>query len=214
MTRTGIALGIVLALAGCGREAATLPADPIERAATCGAVAAAAARVGQTPDQVARPLPLESQGRILHHALLGGFEGDAFAQDRVAAVVERMPVVGEALGEKAVEELSAPCAAAYPQTATTTITLPENALDAQLSCYTLAAFLGRALGAQGDAYIDQLADYQAMRTKLDPRIGARLTARGDTSAEDQADGRAERLGAAARLGSPTAVMAACLKRYG
>ena len=137
-------LAALLATA-CGPKPLTLPEDPVERAATCGVVAAANARSGQT--DVKTPLTLEQQASILHYALLGGGEGKDFAQDRVAAVVQRMPELEGGITEGEWQQLVQPCREAYPATAPgKPIELPKNTLDARLSCYMLAEFLTKSLG--------------------------------------------------------------------
>lgn len=204
-----------LVLAACGPKTLALPADPVEQAATCGVVAAAEARVGQAPADVAKPLPLAVQGRILHYALLAGAAGDAFSQDRVAAVVARMPQISDQVTKGKWQALAPDCDRAYPQAVQTApVELPANALDAQLSCYTLAAFLSKAVGAQGKAYASDITRYDALRHDLDARIGNKLAAQGKSSAQTQATDRAARLGAAAKLGPPVKVMEACLAKYG
>ena len=216
MHKLPLILGVTaFALAGCGPKTLALPADPVEQAATCGVVAAAEARVGQPPAEISKPLPLGAQSRILHYALLAGAAEKPFSQKRVAAVVERMPQIGDQVTKGKWQALIPACAAAYPQAVQTTpVELPANALDAQLSCYTLAGFLDKALSAQGEAYIADLAKYGALRRNLDDRIGSKLAAQGKDSAETQADDRAERLGAAAKLGPPVKVMEACVAKYG
>lgn len=215
MHKQALTLGAtMLVLAGCGPKTLALPADPVEQAATCGVVAAAEARVRQ-PADVAKPLPLAAQSHILHYALLAGAAEQPFSQKRVAAVVARMPQIGEQVTKGKWQALVPACAAAYPQAVQAApVELPAEALDTQLSCYTLAGFLDKALGAQGDAYVADLARYGALRRKLDDRIGSKLAAQGKSSAETQADDRAERLGAAAKLGPPVKVMDACLAKYG
>ena len=87
----------------------------------------------------------------------------------VTAAFAAAPAIALVCAVAAATPAAAPaCAAAYPQTAPRTpIALPANALDAQLSCYTLASFLDKALSAQGDAYVGDLARYGAMRRSLD-----------------------------------------------
>ena len=147
--------------------------------------------------------------------LLAGAAEEPFSQDRVAAVVNRMPQIGDQVTKGKWQALVPACAAAYPQAVRTApVELPANVLDAQLSCYTLAAFLDKALSAQGDAYVADLTKYDALRRNLDGRIGTKLAAQGKSSAETQADDRAGRLGAAAKLGPPVKVMEACVTEYG
>ena len=204
-----------LMLGGCGPKTLALPAEPVEQAATCGIVAAAEARVGQAPADIAKPLPLPVQGRILHYALLAGAAEEPFSQERVVAVVNRMTQIGEHVTEGKWRALIPACAEAYPQSVQTApVVLPADALDAQLSCYTLARFLTKALKEQSAAYATDLARYDAMRRNLDGKIGSKLAAAGKSSAEAQADDRADRLGAAAKLGPPAKVMEACLTKFG
>ncbi|SFS03628.1 hypothetical protein [Sphingomonas jatrophae] len=204
-----------LALTGCGPKALTLPADPVEQAATCGVVAAAGARVGQAADAISKPLPLAAQAKTIHYALLAGAASEPFSQERVAAVVNRMPQIGDQVTKGKWQDLAPACAAAYPQAeAATPVTLPKDALDAQLGCYTLAAFLEKAFATQGDAYLSDTSAWSAMRRKLDDRIGSKLSARGKDDAESQASERADALGEAAKLGPPVKVMEACVARFG
>src|SRR5687768_13335824 len=96
-----------LLVTACGPKPLTLPEEPVERAATCGVVAAANARSGSTDAKT--PLTLEQQASILHYALLGGGEGGQFSQDRVAAVVQRMPELEAGITESKWQELVQPC---------------------------------------------------------------------------------------------------------
>jgi hypothetical protein len=210
--RTALLIPLAALIAsGCGPKPLALPEDPVERAATCGIVAAAHARSGQTDAKT--PLTLEQQASILHYALLGGGEGKDFSQDRVAAVVQRMPELEAGITEAKWQELVQPCAQAYPATAPgKPITLPGDPLDARLSCYMLGEFLAKSLGQHEAALGDQLAEYGAMNRKLDQKIGAGQAGQG--LSKDQArDARREALGRAAHLGPPVAVMKACLAKY-
>lgn len=203
-----IPLAALLATACGGPEPLTLPQDPVERAATCGVVAAASARSGST--DIKTPLTMEQQASILHYALLGGGEGKDFSQDRVAAVVQRMPELEASITGAKWQELVQPCREAFPATAPDKpVELPK---DARLSCYMLSEFLTKSLGQHEAALGDQLAEYGAMNRALDPKIGASLKARG--LSKDQArDARREALGGAAQLGPPVAVMKACLDKF-
>jgi hypothetical protein len=204
-------LGLVLA--GCGQKQLALPADPIDRAATCGVVAAAAARAGVA--DIKAPLPFEQQGRIMHYAMLAASEGKAFDTSRAAAVVKRMPELEGGITGGKWETLVQPCAEAYPATqATGPVTLPADPLQAETSCYALATFLARALGAQDVAYGDRLTEYGSMNRALDPKIGAALARRGiDSKSERAAEMRAEALAKVVKLGPPMTVMARCLEKY-
>lgn len=210
-THSLIAVAALLA-AACGPKPLTLPEDPVERAATCGVVAAAQARSGST--DVKTPLTLEQQASILHYALLGGGEGKGFSQDRVAVVVQRMPALEGGITEGKWQELVQPCRDAFPATIPTRpVELPGDALEARLSCYMLGGFLAKSLGQHEAALGDQLAEYGALNRELDPRIGAAQRAQG--LSKDQArDARREALGRAAALGPPVEVMKSCLAKYG
>src|SRR3546814_11677302 len=81
------AAGAALLFSACGPKALTLPEQPVDRAATCGVVAATEARAA-TPD-IKQPLPFTAQGRILHYALLAGAEGEEFSAETATAVNQR-----------------------------------------------------------------------------------------------------------------------------
>lgn len=207
-----IPLAAALVVTACGPKPLTLPRDPDERAATCGVVAAARARSGQTDAKT--PLTLEQQAGILHYALLGGGEGKDFTQDRVAAIVQHMPELEAGITEGKWQDLVQPCREAYPETTMAEpIKLPKDPLDARLSCYMLGEFLAKSLGQHEAALGDQLAPYGAMNRKLDPQIGAAQAGR--RLSKDQArDARRMALGRAAHLGPPVEVMKVCLARFG
>lgn len=202
-----------LVLAGCGQKELALPDDPVDRAATCGVVAAAAARARTT--NIAAPLPFEEQGRIIHYAMLAASEGDAFDASRAAAVVARMPQLEGGITGGKWETLRQPCAEAYPQTALSgPVTLPADTQQAQTGCYAMAVFLTKALGAQDAAYGDRLAEYGGMNRALDQKIGAALARRGIDSKSERAGAlRAQALAGLVRLGPPMTVMNACVEKF-
>lgn len=205
-------LGLVLA--GCGPKELALPDDPVDRAATCGVVTAAAARAGVA--DIKAPLPFEQQGKIMHYAMLAASEGKAFDSARAAAVVDRMSALESGITGGKWQTLVQPCAGAYPATqAKGPVTLPADPQQAETGCYALAAFLAKALGSQDAAYGDRLAQYGAMNRALDPKIGAALAKRGIDSKSERASGmRAEALAKMVKLGPPMTVMARCLEKYG
>ncbi|ARS27854.1 hypothetical protein [Sphingomonas sp. KC8] len=205
-------LGLVLA--GCGPKELALPADPVDRAATCGVVAAAVARAGTT--NIAAPLPFEQQGRIMHYAMLAASEGKAFDTSRAAAVVDRMPQLEGAITGGKWQGLKGACAEAFPATqGVDAVTLPADPLQAQTGCYAMSMFLTKALGAQNAAYSGELGAYGGMNRGLDPKIGAGLVARGIKSDSDAASTlRAEALARMVKLGPPMTVMNACLEKFG
>lgn len=202
-----------LVLAGCGPKTLALPADPIEQAATCGVVAAAAAR--EAGGDIAKPLAIEASGRILHHALLAASTGASFESDKAAAVTERMAVLGDSVTGGKWQALVAPCNAAFPVAASTAPpALPADPLDAQLGCTALGGWLSRALASQDAAYGDQLFAYRQLGTALEPRVDRALSARGIESDDARKAARDKALAAIAKAGSPVPVMAACEAKYG
>lgn len=193
----------------CGPKALELPAESIERAATCGVVTAAGARKAAGIAQ----LPIGDQMRIMHFAMLAGAGDKGFDRQRTALVIERMRAIEGRIGKGKWEELAAPCAAAFPETAADReIKLPENRLDAQLACYSLADFVERGLDSQG-VYGNQLSRYASLRRKLDRPIGSGLAARGASGATEMRSERDSALSSATRLGSPVKVMDLCFERF-
>jgi hypothetical protein len=200
-----------LALAGCAKKQAGLPEDPIQRAATCGVVAAAEARRAGGVDA---KLTIEQQGHILHYALLAGAEGGTFDKPRSAAVVNAMPQLGDKVTNGKWEPLIGECAEAYPVSRPAeSITLPSDALTAQAGCHDLADFMTTALRVQENNFIDQMRAYDGMERALDPKMGATLKARGLNLAQAN-DARAKALAALVTLGPPTAVLDQCVKKFG
>jgi len=200
-----------LVLAGCGEREAGLPADPVERAATCGVVTAAQAR--KASGNVEAKLTLEQQGRILHYAMLVGSEGGRFDKTRTAAVVNAMPGLGDKVTGGEWEKRLPECAAAYPATAAREVTLPADPLQAQAGCHDLAAFFTDAMRASEADYIDTIRDYDSMRRDLDPKLGAPLRARGLNQAQSE-EARDKAVAALVQLGNPVAVLNQCVKRFG
>ena len=197
---------------GCGSKPLALPDDPIDRAATCGVVAAAKARSAETDVQA--PLGFDEQGRIMHYAMLAASEDGGFATDRAAAVVDRMPQLEAGITSGEWDALVQPCAAAYPATTKRgPVALPKDPLVAQQGCDALSAFLSTALRPQEHLY-PELRAYEEMERKLDSRIGATQARRGGASFQASQAARGKALAELARLGPPMAVMRACLERYG
>jgi len=203
-----------LALSACGQQKLALAQDPIERAATCGVVAAAQARSATT--NIRAPLSLDAQGQIMHPALVTAVEGDRFSVTRAAEVINKMPEVEGKVTSGKFETLAAPCDQAFPEpSGAGPVALPDDAFTARVGCYELGGFMNRALLESGDAYAAKLTDYGAMRRELDPKIGAALSQRGVSSRGDQAKAlREEAMATMVKLGSPTKVLDACLDRFG
>ena len=203
-------LMLPLVLTACGPREAELPADPIERAATCGVVAAAQARKASA--NVEAKLTLEQQGQLLHYALLEGAEGGSFDKTRAAGVVNAMPALGDKVTQSKWDRLIPQCEAAYPATGASNVTLPTDRLEAQAGCQDLAEFFTTAMRQSEADYIDRIRVYDQMRRDLDPQLATTIRARGLSQKQGEAE-RDRALAKIVRLGSPVAVLDACAKRY-
>jgi len=201
-----------LGLAACGPKALDLPADPVDRAATCGVVAAATARTSLT--DLKAPLPLAAQGKIFHHALLAASEGGEFRAETANRVNKRMQQLQERITGGKWRDLAPACAAAFPAAEKTEVTLPEARFDAQLACEELAEFASVALAGEEINYGNELAGYRRMRSDLNDALAPGLRARAGADLEAQGRERKRALAAAAQLGSPIAVLDTCLERFG
>lgn len=209
--RTGVVVSALL-LASCGgAETLSLPTEPVDRAATCGIVAAAEARMKSA---VSAALPLEAQGRILHYALLTASEGGEFKADTANAVSKRMSELQEEVTKGKWQELAPACAAAFPAAQKTAVELPAGRFEAQVACEELADFLGTALIQQEANYGNELAAWSRLRSDLNDAMAPALRARAGADLDAQRRERRKALAAGAQLGSPTAVMKQCLERFG
>jgi len=206
-----LALPALAMVAACGKAKLSLPDDSVDRAATCAAVSATAARAGTS--NVSAPLTLEQQGDVLHYAMLAGAETPEFAQDKAAAVVKRMGEVADSVTGAKWQGLVQPCAEAYPATQVKDPKLPGDPLKAELGCFMLADFLNSAMARQ-QSYSDELSTYFKLKGKLDPRIAALLAKRGIRSADAKQSERRKALSEAVKLGPPVAVLKACVANYG
>jgi hypothetical protein len=200
-----------LVLAGCGPKPLDLPADPVDRAATCGVVAAATARTA-LPD-IKAPLPLAAQGKIFHYALLAASAGGTFEADTANGVNKRMRDLQESITGGKWKALAPACAAAFPAAEKTEVALPEARLDAQLACEELAEFTSVALDGEETHYGNELAGYRRMRSALNDALAPGLRARAGADLEAQGRERKRALAAAAQLGTPVAVLDKCLERF-
>lgn len=200
-----------IALAGCAKKVAVLPDDPIDRAATCGVVAAALERqaAGAKGD-----LSAEAQGRIFHYPMLAASTGPSFDKERANAVFKRTPQLFDHVVNGTWRPLQPQCATAYPPAAIAAPVLPKTAFDAALQCYVLVDFMRKALGDQGGSYTEAATTYSVMSTRLDGTLSPMLAKIGLKSGPALQARRAEALAAAAKLGQPPAVIAACTKRFG
>jgi hypothetical protein len=210
--RTASAVLAAFALASCGGpKALTLPADPVDRAATCGIVAAAEARAIADINQA---LPLAAQGRILHYALLAASANGRFSAETAGAVSKRMNALQADVTNGKWQDLAPACRAAFPAAAGTEASLPDDRLDAQLGCSELAQFAATALEADRAHYEPQVSDYRRLRARLSDRMGPALRGRvgSDLTAQRKASDKA--LAEIAQKGSPVAVLDLCLKKFG
>jgi len=190
----------------------TLPAEPVQRAASCGVVATIAARAG-TKD-IKAPLTLEAQERVLHYALLAASEGKEFSSQTAAAVLKRMPEVEGQISGGKWQDLVGPCREAFPQAEVREPKLSAARTEAQLQCDELADFIVRALQRQGKAYADRLAHYEEVTRKLNLALGPGRRARAGSNLKAQQAERRSALAKVAKLGSPSAVMNQCVERFG
>ncbi len=210
--RTLAALSLAALLAACGPRALSLPADPVDRAATCGVVATIEARAA-TRD-IKAPLAFEAQEHVLHFALLAGAEEESFSTERSNAVLKRMPELQEEIGAGKWQELVPACREAFPQAQVSEVRLPGSSVDARLQCDELGDFLSRALRSQGAHHAARLNDYAALTRNINRTLGPGLRARAGSDLQAQREERRKALAKAARLGSPSAVMKQCVERYG
>ncbi|WP_039996625.1 hypothetical protein [Sphingomonas sanxanigenens] len=202
-----------LVLAGCGEQALDLPADPIEKAATCGVVTAVDAR--EKSKTIQGSLPLDAQGKIVHYAMLAGAESDRFEPSKAAAVVKRMPELEKPVTGSKWKDAVGACDQAFPATvASGPIDLPKDPLDAELGCAGVADFIGRGIQTTDEAAVKQITAYNDMRAKLDDSIAVKLRARGQSAAEAQQEARYKAMATMIKLGPPIRVLDACVKTYG
>lgn len=203
-------LATALILPGCSSKPPSLPADPVDKAATCGVIAAAGERevAGVKGD-----LPAKSQERIFHYPLLAGSDGKSFDDDRAQAVFKRMPTLFDSVIKGKWQTLKPACAAAFPQAQVAQPTLPANPLDSMLQCYVLTDFMRKSLGSAGGSYGEASIRYNLFTTKLDAKVSAALSRAGIKNGPALQARRSEALAAAARMGQPSAVIAACMKKY-
>jgi hypothetical protein len=207
-----VLLAGALTLSACGgAKPLELPADPVDRAATCGVVAAAAARTAVTDVQA--PLPLAAQGKIFHYALLAASEGGAFKAETANRVNKRMRELESAITGGRWKDLVPACDSAFPATMKTDVKLPSGRFEAQIACEELAEFTSIALEGAERHFGNELADYRRMRTELNDALASGLSARAGNVAEAQSRERNRGLAAAAALGSPIPVLDKCRERF-
>lgn len=200
-----------LLLQSCGPKALTLPEQPVDRAATCGVIAAQSARLATHDIQA--PLPFEAMGRIIHYPLLAGSTGGSFSSEVAAEVQTRMTDLQDRISEGKWQELIPACRTAFPATAVEQVKLPADRFDAQLGCVELGDFLRSALEEQAE-YGNELAEYRDLSMKLEATLttGLRRSAGSDLRARKEA--RQKALATIVNAGPPVAVLRECLARFG
>ena len=201
----------MLMLGSCGPKALTLPEEPVDRAATCGVVAANGARLATQDIQAS--LPFEAMGRIIHYPLLAGSEAGSFSSQVAVKVQGRMEELQEGIGEGKWKELVPACKAAFPATEVKEVKLPADRFDAQLSCVELGDFLRSALERQGE-YANELADYRRLGMKLEATLSSGVRSRAGPDLGARQEVRRKALATIAKAGPPVAVMKECLARFG
>ena len=182
----------------------------MDRAATCGSVAAAS---GRAATAVNAPLPLEAIGRVLHYPLLAGSTGDSFSSERAAQVQARMSELQDSVVEGKWQDLIPACRSAFPATAVTKVELPADRFEAQLGCDELGDFLRSSLQAQ-EEYVNELGEYRQLSNKLDTSLETGLGSRVGADRGARQEQRRKALSTMAKAGSPILVMRACLARFG
>ena len=205
--------GAALVVSACeSAEKLTLPEQPIDRAATCGVVAAIDERSKIT--DIKAPLPIEAQEHILHYALLAASEGGSFSSEKATAVLKRMSDLEGDITEGKWQDLLPQCREAYHEAWTFNVELPKDRFDSKLQCDELGKFVTRALRTQESRYAERISAYDEMARKLDQRLGPGLRVRAGEDLGAQQEVRRKALAAAAKLGRPTPVLDLCLERYG
>jgi hypothetical protein len=200
-----------LLLCSCGAKSLELPADPVDRAATCAVVAAAAARTAVK--DVKAPLPLAEQGRIFHFALLAASGKGTFEAETANRVNKRMRELEAGITGGKWSALAPACNAAFPATGRSDVELPSGRFEAQIACEELAEFTSIALEGSERDFGNELAGYRRMRTELNDAIAPALRSEAGSGTEAQARLRKRALARAAALGSPIPVLDRCRERF-
>ncbi len=212
MRRLTLLLPIVATLSSCGKPAVALPEDPVQLAATCGVIAAAA--IDKQSTVAGTRMGVADSGRILHYALLAGAKGGSFTNDAAAAVVDAMPTLQHDVTRAKWDTLVAPCNEAFPAAAPgKQPVLPDDALQAQLGCSALGTWLSKALAAKESDYGADLTRYRRFGTDIEPAVVTKLKARGSTSDNAVKAERDKAMAAIVEAGSPVPVMNACIAKF-
>ena len=194
----------------CGPKVLDLPEEPVDRAAMCGAVTAAAERAAAG---VGAPLSLEGLGRVIHYPLLAASSGESFSSETATRVQERMSELQDSVVDSDWQELVPACRSAFPATTITDVTLPEDRFEAQLGCDELGDFLRSSIEMR-DEYMNELATYRDLGNKLEPTVTAGLRSRGGSANAAHREERRKALATIVKAGPPVAVMRTCIARFG
>ena len=196
-------------LGACGPKAVTLGETAVERAATCGVVAAAQARTVSTDYKA--PLTIEARGKVLHYALLAGAGGKSFDAEATGAVIKLMPELADEVTDKNWKKLVQPCAEAFPVSTAATI-LPEDPLMAAVGCDQMSSFMRKALST-GMEYDGEVQRIGKLSMELDKKVAPLLARAGKSSDAQTQVVRLEAMSTFAKLGAPDKVIDACIARY-
>ena len=202
-------IATVSMLGACGPKAVTLGETAVERAATCGVVAAAQARTVSTDYKA--PLTIEARGKVLHYALLAGAEGKSFDAEATGAVIKRMPELADDVTDKNWKKLVQPCAEAFPMAPAVTV-LPKDPLISAVGCDQMSSFMRKALSTdmQYDSEVQRIGK---LSMQLDEKVAPLLAREGKTSDEKTQAVKLEAMSIFAKLGAPDKLIDACVARY-
>ena len=202
-------IATVSMLGACGPKAVTLGETAVERAATCGVVAAAQARTVSTDYKA--PLTVEARGKVLHYALLAGSEGESFKPEATGAVIKRMPEPADEVTDKNWKKLIQPCEQAFPKSAAMTV-LPKDPLMSAVGCDQISSFMRKALST-GMEYDGEIQRIGKLSMQLDEKVAPLLAREGKNSDTKTQAVKMEAMSAFAKLGPPDKVIDACIARY-
>lgn len=202
LTALAVLAAPLAAVAGPG----DLPADPMQRAATC-----AAAISGQAGVLSGKPFTYETADRVGQFAIIGS----AGQADKLPGLGQAMADAAKTLGPEGFGPAVAACDRAYPRTlANAPVRMPANEVDRGLGCMILAGTLGGIHKGAGTDSDPRAANYMKLAESLGAKLEAKLNAAGITT-EEQLMARLQAVGpTVGDFGPPTKVAEACLKEFG
>jgi hypothetical protein len=206
-----LAVMSALLITACSKtEKPVLPADPVERAATCAVVA----ELDERRQAGRAALPFEAHEHVLHYALLAGATGESFASATTYAVFQRIKQIRPEVAASKWQKILPECRIAYPEAWTFNVELPKDRFDSKLQCNELGKFVARTLRKHHAEDPARAAAYAKMSSNLDYRLAPGLRVRAGAELANQEAGRRKALAAAVKLGRPSQVMEQCVQRYG